>query len=150
MEEMNELATRLKALKDAKEQLSEATKKNNKEIEKVERELSDLMIEEGNDGFELNGYKFTLKYADMFSSTVDKRSALVGALKMYGIDREEIVTETVNPQRLNTIMRSIYKENDEELPEEFIGIVTVYPKQGVGVRKVQGKGGKSKAGKKFN
>lgn len=150
MEEMNELATRLKGLKDAKAQLAEATKKNNAEIERTERELSDLMIEEGNDGFELNGYKFTLQYKEMFSSTVDKRPRLIEALKLFGIDREEIVTETVNAQRFNTVMRSICEENNEELPDEFDGIVTVYPKQGVGVRKVQGRGGKSKTGKKFN
>ena len=81
METMNELATRLKGLKDAKEQLAEATKKNNAEIEKTELELSNLMIEEGNDGFELNGYKFTLQYKDMFSTTVDKRPDLIEALK---------------------------------------------------------------------
>lgn len=149
METMNELATRLKGLKDAKEQLAEATKKNNAEIEKTELELSNLMIEEGNDGFELNGYKFTLQYKDMFSTTVDKRSDLIEALKMHGIDREEIITETVPAPKLNSIMRSIYAQNGEELPEEFDGIVTIYTKQGVGVRKVQGKGGKSKAGKEF-
>ena len=149
METMNELATRLKGLKDAKEQLAEATKKNNAEIEKSELELSNLMIEEGNDGFELNGYKFTLQYKDMFSTTVDKRPDLIEALKMHGIDREEIITETVPAPKLNSIMRSIYEQNGEELPEEFDGVVTIYTKQGVGVRKVQGKCGKSKAGKEF-
>ena len=149
METMNELATRLKGLKDTKEQLAEAVKQNNAEIEKTEIELSNLMIEEGNDGFELNGYKFTLQYKDMFSTTVDKRSDLIEALKMHGIDREEIITETVPAPKLNSIMRSIYEQNGEELPEEFDGIVTIYTKQGVGVRKVQGKGGKSKAGKEF-
>lgn len=149
METMNELAARLKSLKDAKTELAEATKKNNAEIEVVELELSNLMIEEGNDGFELNGYKFTLQYKDMFSSTVDKRDDLIEALKMHGIDREEIITETVPAQKLNSIMRSIYESNGEELPEEFDGIVSIYTKQGVGVRKVQGKGGKSKAGKEF-
>lgn len=149
METMNELAARLKSLKDAKTELAEATKKNNAEIEAVELELSNLMIEEGNDGFELNGYKFTLQYKDMFSSTVDKRDDLIEALKMHGIDREEIITETVPAQKLNSIMRSIYEGNGEELPEEFDGIVSIYTKQGVGVRKVQGKGGKSKAGKEF-
>lgn len=149
METMNELAARLKSLKDAKTELAEATKKNNAEIEAIELELSNLMIEEGNDGFELNGYKFTLQYKDMFSSTVDKRDDLIEALKMHGIDREEIITETVPAQKLNSIMRSIYESNGDELPEEFDGIVSIYTKQGVGVRKVQGKGGKSKAGKEF-
>lgn len=149
METMNELAARLKSLKDAKTELAEATKRNNAEIEAVELELSNLMIEEGNDGFELNGYKFTLQYKDMFSSTVDKRDDLIEALKMHGIDREEIITETVPAPKLNSIMRSIYEENGEELPEEFDGVVTIYTRQGVGVRKVQGKGGKSKAGKEF-
>ena len=149
MNTMNELATRLKALRDKKEELAEATKQNNADIEATELELSNLMIEEGNDGFELNGYKFTLQYKDIFSSTVDKRPALIEALKLHGIDREEIVTETIPAPKLNSIMKSIYEENGEELPEEFDGIVTTYTKQGVGVRKVSGKGGKSKTGKEF-
>ena len=149
MNTMNELATKLKALRDKKEELAEATKQNNADIESTELELSNLMIEEGNDGFELNGYKFTLQYKDIFSSTVDKRPALIEALKLHGIDREEIITETIPAQKLNSIMKAIYEENGEELPEEFEGIVTTYAKQGVGVRKVSGKGGKSKTGKEF-
>lgn len=149
MNTMNELATRLKALRDKKEELAEATKQNNADIESTELELSNLMIDEGNDGFELNGYKFTLQYKDIFSSTVDKRPALIEALKLHGIDREEIITETIPAPKLNSIMKSIYEENGEELPEEFDGIVSTYTKQGVGVRKVSGKGGKSKTGKEF-
>ena len=149
MNAMNELATKLKALRDKKEELAEATKQNNKDIESTELELSNLMIEEGNDGFELNGYKFTLQYKDIFSSTVDKRQALIEALKLHGIDREEIITETIPAPKLNSIMKTIYEENGDELPEEFDGIVTTYTKQGVGVRKVSGKGGKSKTGKEF-
>ena len=149
MNAMNELATKLKALRDKKEELAEATKQNNKDIESTELELSNLMIEEGNDGFELNGYKFTLQYKDIFSSTVDKRQALIEALKLHGIDREEIITETIPAPKLNSIMKTIYEENGDELPEEFEGIVSTYTKQGVGVRKVSGKGGKSKTGKEF-
>lgn len=149
MNMMNELATKLKALRDKKEELAEATKQNNADIEATELELSNLMIEEGNDGFELNGYKFTLQYKDIFSSTVDKRPALIEALKLHGIDRDEIITETIPAPKLNSIMKSIYEENGEELPEEFEGIVTTFTKQGVGVRKVSGKGGKSKTGKEF-
>ena len=149
MNTMNELAAKLKALRDKKEELAEATKQNNADIEATELELSNLMIEEGNDGFELNGYKFTLQYKDIFSSTVDKRPALIEALKLHGVDREEIITETVPAPKLNSIMKSIYEENGEELPEEFEGIVTIFTKQGVGVRKVSGKDGKSKTGKEF-
>jgi len=149
MNTMNELASKLKALRDAKDELAEATKKNNAEIEAVELELSNLMIEEGNDGFELNGYKFTLQYKDIFSCTVEHRPELIEALKLHGIDRDEIITETIPAPKLNSIMKSIYAENGDELPEEFDGIVTTFTKQGVGVRKVSGKGGKSKAGKEF-
>ena len=146
---MNELAARLKALRDRKDELKQAEKDNNAEIERTEQQLADLMIEEGNDSFSLNGYKFSLSYKDMFSSKVEFREQLIDALKMHGIDREEIVTETVPAQKLNSIMRNIYEENGEELPDEFVGIVTVFPKSGVSVRKESGKGGKSKAGKRF-
>lgn len=149
MNDMNSLAARLKELRDRKDELAQATKDNNAEIEKTEQQLAALMIDEGNDSFSLNGYKFTLSYKDMFSSKVEFREQLIDALKMHGIDREEIITETIPAQKLNSIMRNIYEENGESLPEEFAEIVTVFSKSGVTVRKETGKGGKSKAGKTF-
>lgn len=149
MNDMNSLAARLKDLRDRKDELAQATKDNNAEIEKTEQQLAALMIDEGNDSFSLNGYKFTLSYKDMFSSKVEFREQLIDALKMHGIDREEIITETIPAQKLNSIMRNIYEENGESLPEEFAAIVTVFSKSGVTVRKETGKGGKSKAGKTF-
>lgn len=155
---MNDLATKLKALKDRKDDLAEQTKANNAEIEGAEKELSNLMIDNGNDAFELNGFKFTLSYKDMFSTRVEYRDILIDALKMHGIDREEIITETIPAPKLNSIMKNIYAENGEELPEEFTNaridgqptpIVTIFSKQGVTIRKVSGKGGKSKTGKQF-
>lgn len=135
MNDMNELASHLKKLRDYKEELAQATKDNNAEIERTERILAEMMIEEGNDSFSLNGYKFTLAYKDMFSSKLEFREQLIEALKLYGIDREEIITETIPTQKLNSIMKSIYEENDEALPDEFADIVTVFTKQGVTVRK---------------
>ena len=149
MNDINALAAKLKELRDRKDELAQATKDNNALIESTEQQLAALMIEEGNDSFSLNGYKFTLSYKDMFSSKVEFRDQLIDALKLHGIDREEIITETVPAQKLNSIMRNIYEENGEELPDEFTDIVTIYTKSGVTVRKESGKGGKSKAGKKF-
>lgn len=135
MNDMNELASQLKKLRDHKDELAQATKDNNAEIERTERILAEMMIEEGNDSFSLNGYKFTLTYKDMFSSKVEFRERLIDALKLYGVDREEIITETIPAQKLNSIMKSIYEENGEALPDEFADIVTVFTKQGVTVRK---------------
>ena len=135
MNDMNELASQLKKLRDHKDELVQATKDNNAEIERTERILAEMMIEEGNDSFSLNGYKFTLIYKDMFSSKLEFREQLIEALKLYGIDREEIITETIPTQKLNSIMKSIYEENGEALPDEFADIVTVFTKQGVTVRK---------------
>ena len=146
MNDMNTLATKLKSLRDRKDELAQATKDNNAAIEAAEQELASLMIEEGNDNFSLNGYKFILSYKDIFSSKVEFREQLIDALKLHGIDREEIITETIPAMKLNSIMKNIYEENGEELPEEFADIVSVYSKQGVTVRKERGK---SKAGNKF-
>lgn len=149
MNNMNELAAQLKALRDRKDELAQAVKDNNAEIERVELELSNMMIEEGNDSFSLNGFKFSLQYKDMFSSRVEFREQLIDALKFYGYDRADIITETIPAQKFNSIMKNIYEENDETLPEEFTDIVTMYTKQGVQVRKESGKGAKSRTGKRF-
>ena len=155
---MNELAAELKVFKDEKEYLAKQTKANNAEIERVEKELSDLMIDSGNDSFELKGFKFTLAYKDIFNTRIEFRDFLIEALKMHGIDREEIITETIPAQKLNSIMKNIYIENGEELPEEFTNtiingeptpIISVFTKQGISIKKVAGKGGKSKTGKQF-
>ena len=146
MNDMNTLAAKLKGLRDRKDELAQATKDNNAAIEAAEQELASLMIEEGNDNFSLNGYKFILSYKDIFSSKVEFREQLIDALKLHGIDREEIITETIPAMKLNSIMKNIYEENGEELPEEFADIVSVYSKQGVTVRKERGQ---SKAGNKF-
>lgn len=149
MNDMNTLAARLKELRDTKKDLEQAEKDNNLEIERTELKLAELMIDDGNDSFGLNGYKFTLSCKNIFSSKAEYREQLIDALKMNGIDREEIITETIPAQKLNSIMKNIYEENDDSLPDEFDGIVTVFPKQGVSVRKESGKGGKSKTGKTF-
>lgn len=150
METINELAAKLLYLQDVKTELAEETKKNNAEIKTVELQLYDLMVEQETNRYDdFTGHSFTLQTKNRFSSTVDKRNDLIEALKMYGIDREEIVTETISSQRLNNIMGSIYEENGEELPEEFDDIVSLYIENGIKIRKIQGKGGKSKAGKEF-
>ena len=146
MSVMNDLATKLMELRSQKESLKQQTKDNNAAIEQTENELASIMLEEGNDNFSLNGYKFILQYNDMFSSKVEFREQLIDALKMHGIDRDEIITETIPAPKLNSIMKNIYEENGEELPEEFADIVTVFSKSSVMVRKATGK---SKAGTKF-
>ena len=146
MSVMNDLATKLMELCSQKESLKQQTKDNNAAIEQTENELASIMLEEGNDNFCLNGYKFILQYKDMFSSKVEFREQLIDALKMHGIDRDEIITETIPAPKLNSIMKNIYEENGEELPEEFADIVTVFSKSSVMVRKATGK---SKAGTKF-
>lgn len=146
MNDINALATQLKKLKDRKEELSQATKDNNAEIERAEQQLAALMVEEGNDSFSLNGYKFSLSYKDMFSAKAENREQLIDALKLYGIDRDTVITETIPAQKLNSIMRDIYTENGEVMPEEFADIVSVYTKSSISIRK---ESGKSKTGKKF-
>lgn len=146
MSVMNDLATKLMELRSQKESLKQQTKDNNAAIEQTENELASIMLEEGNDNFSLNGYKFILQYKDMFSSKVEFREQLIDALKMHGIDRDEIITETIPAPKLNSIMKNIYEENGEELPEEFVDIVTVFSKSSVMARKATGK---SKAGTKF-
>lgn len=143
---MNEMATQLKILRDRKQEIKDEEKAINAEIETVEQQLAGAMIDEGNDNFSLNGYNFVLKVKDIFSSKVEFREQLLEALKLHGYDRKDVITETIPTGKLNSIMSDIYDENDSELPEEFEGIVTVFSKPGVTVRKNRSK---SRTGKTF-
>ena len=80
MQTLNELATNLKALRDQKQSLQDELTEVKGEIEQVEQQLADAMIDEGNDNSSLNGYVFTLKVKDMFSSRVEFREELLDAL----------------------------------------------------------------------
>ena len=135
MSQMNELAARLKSLKAGKEQLAEATKANNAAIEEVEQELYDLMSAEENDSFEYQGYKYSRSLRPCYSVSAESRETFISALKMFGYDREDIVTETIPAPKLNTVMKGVVEENGGTLPEGLDGIVSLYEKKTIGIRK---------------
>lgn len=134
MSKMNELAGELKMLKSRKAELETMEKENSAKIDEVEKQLYSLMESEGNESFEYDGTKFSLNKKTIFSVPSDLRDAFLDVLKTYGFDREDIVTETIPAPKLNSVMKSITDEN-RGMPEEFEGIVSLYDKKTVSVRK---------------
>ena len=95
-ETMLALADRLKELRGVKDDLAEQAKANNAEIERTERELSDLMAQEEIQSFKRAGTLFYLTSRTYASPLAGQREALFDALRAQG--HGDIIVENVNSQ----------------------------------------------------
>ena len=137
---MLSLAEQLKSLRDAKADIEGKLKSINGEIEKVNRELTDLMTENEMPSFTYSGSSFSLTtrtFASALNEENGGKEQLYNALKENGFDE----LFTVNPQTLTSFVKeqmSIFaEENDGEegLPGWLAGKVKLYEKTSVGIRK---------------
>ena len=112
-----------RALLDEKDRLADETKANNKAIEAA-RVSSSAMIEEETPQISRNGYSYTLTPKTKYSKAAGKDAELMDALRANGLG--DLIKETVNAQSLQGAMSNLAEENDDELPEEFEGLVNVY------------------------
>lgn len=111
-------------LLDEKERLAEATKANNRAIEAARDALASLMIDEEMPQLSREGYSYSLAVKTKYSKAAGQDEALMQALREYGLG--DLIRETVNAQSLQGAMSDLAAENDDELPEEFEGLVNVY------------------------
>jgi len=132
-ETMLALADRLKALRAAKDDLAEQTKANNAEIERTERELSDLMAQEEIQSFKRAGTLFYLTSHTYASPVAGRKADLYDALRAQG--HGDIIVETVNAQTLSSFVRERIAENEDRLPAWLEGVVNTHEKVSVGLRK---------------
>jgi hypothetical protein len=132
-ETMLVLADRLKALRGVKDDLAEQTKANNAEIERTERELSDLMAQEEIQSFKRAGTLFYLTSHTYASPIAGRKADLYDALRAQG--HGDIIVETVNTQTLSSFVRERIAENADELPPWLEGVVNTHEKVTVGLRK---------------
>ena len=132
-ETMLALADRLKELRGVKDDLAEQTKANNAEIERTERELSDLMAQEEIQSFKRAGTLFYLTSRTYASPLVGQREALFDALRAQG--HGDIIVENVNANTLSSFVRERIAENGDSLPAWLEGVVNTHEKVSVGLRK---------------
>ena len=130
---MFELADKLKDLRDIKKDTELRVKELNAEIDQVEYDLSELMANSETQNFTRSGTMFCLTTTTRASATAGKKDELYDALKQSGFG--DLVYETVNANSLSAFVREQIAENDDVLPGWLDGLVNIFEKTTVGVRK---------------
>lgn len=133
MNDMFELADKLKELRDKKQHLAEETKKNNSEIEETEYKLSLEMASSETQSFNRSGTLFYLCTKLYASAVKENKAELYEALKNEGYG--SLITETVNANSLSAFVKEQMADNDDVLPDWLEGKVNVYDRVTIGIRK---------------
>ena len=130
---MLELADRLKALRDQKAELEAEIKEINARIDEADWQLSNLMAETETQNFTHAGTMFCLTTKTRASAKAGRKDELFEALRGEGFG--DMITETVNANNLSAFVREQIAENGDTLPAWLEGLVSVFEKTTVGVRK---------------
>jgi hypothetical protein len=128
-----ELADSLKGLKEAKKVAEQEVKDINAKIDEVDYALSELMAESETQSFTRCGTMFYLTTTTRASALAEKKTELYDTLKANGFS--ELVYETVNANSLSAFVKEQTAENNDLLPDWLDGLVSVFEKTSVGVRK---------------
>lgn len=130
---MFELADRLKELREAKNAAEEELKSINAEIDDVEYRLSELMISNETQNFTRAGTMFCLSTTTRASAAAGMKEELFDALRSKGFG--ELIYETVNANSLSAFVKEQIAENGDKLPDWLKGLVNVFEKTTVTMRK---------------
>lgn len=132
-EPLFELADRLRALRDAKAEAEQRLKEINAEIDEVDYRLSELMAETETQNFTRAGTMFCLTTKTRASAMAGRKDELFSALRGEGYG--DLVYETVNTNSLSAFVKEQIAENGDALPAWLEGLVNVFEKTGVSLRK---------------
>ena len=130
-----ELSDRLKALKENKKELETTLKNVNEKILEVEVSLAELMTLNETQNFTRSGTMFSLTTSTKAAAKAGRREELYTALKNAGYG--DLVVETVNPSSLSAFVKEQISENGESLPEWLDGLVNVFEKTSISLRKTK-------------
>ncbi|WP_308415401.1 gp33 family protein [Sporanaerobium hydrogeniformans] len=133
MSRVLEAATKLKNLKDRKAELEEITKEVSAEIESAEQELLSIMTEDEIPKFVHAGTSFSMTNKVFASARADKKDELFEALRENGLG--DLIKEQVNAQSLRSAVIEQMEDNDDELPKWLDGLVNVFEKPVINLRK---------------
>jgi hypothetical protein len=132
-EMMFELADRLKALRDEKKTLEQHLKDVNAKLDEADAALSQIMTDTETQNFTRSGTLFCLTNTVRASASADRKDKLFEALRAEG--HGGLIYETVNANSLSAFVKEQVAENDDTLPNWLDGLVNVFEKTTVGVRK---------------
>ena len=132
-EQFFELADKLKALRDKKDALEAELKQVNMDIDNADWHLSTLMAETETQNFTRAGTMFCLTTKTRASAREGMKDELFTALRTEGFG--DLVYETVNANSLSAFVKEQMSENNDTLPDWLDGLVNVFEKTTVGVRK---------------
>jgi len=130
---MFELADQLKALRERKDALEAEIKQINMEIDNVDWHLSNLMAESEMQNFTRAGTMFHLTTKTRASARAGLKDELFTALRGEGYG--DMITETINAGALSSFVKEQIEANGDTLPEWLNGLVNVFEKTTVGVRR---------------
>jgi hypothetical protein len=132
-EELFALADQLRELKDTKAYAEQELKEITAEIERVDAALAERMISTETQNFTRNGTMFCLTNTTRASAAAGRKDELFAALRAAGFG--DLVSETVNANSLSAFVKEQTAENEDVLPRWLDGLVNVFEKTTVGVRK---------------
>lgn len=132
-EQLFELADRLRALRDEKVEAEQRVKELNAEFDEVDYRLSELMADTETQNFTRAGMMFCLTTKTRASATAGRKEELFKALRGEGYG--DLVYETVNANSLSAFVKEQMAENGDVLPAWLGGLVNVFEKTGVSLRK---------------
>ena len=132
-EELFALADQLRELKETKKYAEQELKEITEEIDRVDAALAERMISTETQNFTRNGTMFCLTNATRASAAAGRKDDLFAALRAAGFG--DLVYETVNTNSLSAFVKEQTMENEDVLPGWLEGLVNVFEKTTVGVRK---------------
>lgn len=130
---MFELADRLKYLRDQKKQKELELRNINDIIFEVDAALSELMLIKETQNFTRNGTTFCLTTSTKASAVAGMKDELYSRLREKGF--KDLIHETIDANSLSSFVKEQTSENDNMLPDWLEGLVNVFEKTSVGVRK---------------
>src|SRR5690554_3727114 len=132
-EKMFELAERLKELRELKTAAEQRLQEINEKIDETDYRLSELMAESETQNFTRSGVMFYLITKTRASAVAGRKDELYAALKKAGFG--DLVYETVHANSLSSFVKERIEENEDSLPDWLSGLVNVFEKTSVGVKK---------------
>ena len=130
---MFELADRLRELREEKAAAELRLKELSAEIDEVDYHLSERMAETETQNFTRQGLMFCLTTKTRASAMAGRKEELFSALRAEGYG--DLVYETVNANSLSAFVKEQIAENGDTIPDWLNGLVNVFEKTTVGVRK---------------
>ena len=114
-------------------ELADELKQVNMDIDNVDWHLSNLMGEAETQNFTRAGMMFCLTTKTRASATAGRKEELFSALRGAGFG--DLVYETVNANSLSAFVKEQIAENGDALPAWLDGLVNVFEKTSVSLRK---------------